>query len=496
MELYMRLLLPIVLSLLTSTASAAASFDRKAWQQDYSQLKSELVDRYANLAWKASDVGGIDLPALDRNTAAAVASANDDTQAADAIRAFIAGFHDGHLSELPYLAVATTPPIEPSRPALDPAAPIEGCAALGYASTGSVAFSLPLEGLPGFKLILDGLGSTFRAGTITRSGVTLGILRIQNFRARAFPAACLHAWADLRQAGRAITPDSMREAAELRWFHDMAAEIRALRHTGATALVVDIGNDSGGDDSGDWTPRLFTDRPVRSARLLMADASDAGRYFADEIRDINEALTATQSPDAKAALTDARSFFSQQTAAIGEHRCDLSWVWREQRAWSPTNCNRLLSAGYAGGYSAGLARNALGDSKAATALSSASTVQSFVGSWTGPTYVLADQRSYSSAEMFAAVMQDNRIAKLVGNRTGGDGCGFMTKSDPIILRHSRLRFRVPNCMRLRAKGTNEEAGIVPDISVLPTEGESERARAERALLAITNDLAGASRKPH
>ncbi|CDG39692.1 hypothetical protein ASAP_1647 [Asaia bogorensis] len=390
----------------------------------------------------------------------------------------------------------TTPPIEPSRPALDPAAPIGGCAALGYASTGSVAFSLPLEGLPGFKLILDGLGSTFRAGTITRSGVTLGILRIQNFRARAFPAACLHAWAELRQAGKAITTDSMREAAELRWFHDMAAEIRALRHTGATALVVDIGNDSGGDDSGDWTPRLFTNRPVRSARLLMADASDAGRYFADEIRDINEALAATQSHDARAALKDARSFFYQQTAAIGEHRCDLSWVWREQRAWSPTNCNRLLSAGYAGGYSPGLARSALGDSKAAAALSSASTVQSFFGSWTGPTYVLADQRSYSSAEMFAAVMQDNRIAKLVGNRTGGDGCGFMTKNDPIILRHSRLRFRVPNCMRLRAKGTNEEAGIVPDISVPPTEGESERARAERALLAITNDLAGASRKPH
>ncbi|MFC0510605.1 S41 family peptidase [Asaia spathodeae] len=492
----MRLLLPIALSLLTSTASAAAPFDRKAWQQDYSQLKSELVDRYANLAWKASDAGGIDLPALDRNTEAAVASASDDTQAADAIRAFIAGFHDGHLSELPYLAVATTPSVEPGRHVLDPAAPIKGCAALGYASTGSVAFSLPLEGLPGFKLILDGLGSTFRAGTITRSGVMLGIIRIQNFRARAFPAACLHAWADLRQAGRAITRDSVHGAAELRWFQDMAAEIRTLRHTGATALVVDIGNDSGGDDSGDWTPRLFTERPVRSARLLMADASDAGRYFADEIRDINEALAATQSHDAKAALTDARSFFSQQTAAIGEHRCDLSWVWREQRAWSPTNCNRLLSAGYAGGYSAGLARSALGDSKAAAALSSASTVQSFFGSWTGPTYVLADQRSYSSAEMFAAVMQDNRIAKLVGNRTGGDGCGFMTKSDPIILRHSRLRFRVPNCMRLRAEGTNEEAGIVPDISVPPTEGESERARAERALLAIINDLAGASRKPH
>lgn len=91
--------------------------------------------------------------------------------------------------------------------------------------------------------------------------------------------------------------------------------------------------------------------------------------------------------------------------------------------------------------------------------------------------------------MFAAVMQDNHIAKLVGDRTGGDGCGFMTDGAPILLRHSRLRFRVPNCMRLRADGTNEEAGILPDLAVLPIEGESERARGERAILVIAEDLA-------
>ena len=104
----MRLPILMALSLLTT---AAAPFDRAAWQGDYAQLKGELVDRYANLAWKASGAGGVDLPALDRATTAALASASDAAQATDAIRAFIAGFPDGHLSELPYLAAASAPAV-------------------------------------------------------------------------------------------------------------------------------------------------------------------------------------------------------------------------------------------------------------------------------------------------------------------------------------------------------------------------------------------------
>ncbi|WP_420137093.1 S41 family peptidase [Sphingomonas sp.] len=492
----MRIAPLIILSWLTIAAPAAASFDRTAWQQDYGQLKGELVSRYANLAWKASGAGGIDLPALDRRTSAALASASNDTEAGDAIRAFIAAFHDGHLSEVPYLASATAPPVEPAKAALDPAQPVAGCAALGFASTGPVAFSLPLESLPGFKLISDGLSGTFRSGLVTRSGVTMGVLRIQNFRARVFPAACLHAWADLRRTGRTITAAGVRDATRLRWFKDLTAAIETLRQAGATALVIDIGNNSGGDDSGDWTPRLLTDRSVRSARLMMADAPVAARYFGDEVADIDQALVATSSRTAKAALAEARSFFSRQSTAIGQQRCDLSWVWQERRAWSLANCNRLLDAGYAGGFWAGLPPGAYGDGTAATVLSSASTVQQFYGAWTGPTYAIADKRSYSSAEMFAAVVQDNRIGKLVGERTGGDGCGFMTEDEPIVLRHSRLRFRLPNCMRLRADGTNEEAGISPDLLVLPTEGESDRARGERVLNVIAVDVHGASWKAH
>jgi hypothetical protein len=352
-----------------------------------------------------------------------------------------------------------------------------------------VAFSLPFERLAEFKLVSDGLGETFRTGLIRPApGVTLGLIHIQAFRARAFPATCLHAWSDLVTAGTPIGADAVRDAARGRWFSDLADAMERLRQGGATAMVIDIGNNGGGDDSGDWTSRLFTDRQVHSARLLMVDAPVAAGYFDEVLTDLGAAIDKRPGRAGVEALSEARVRFANLKGQIGRRGCDLSWVWREQRRWSLAACNRLVDAGYAGGASAGLPRGAYADKAVATSLSSASTVEAQFGIWTGPTYVLADKRSYSSAEMFAAVMRDNHIAKTVGTRTGGDGCGFMTNGPPVVLTHSRLRFRMPNCLRLRADGTNEQAGIEPDLPVPPTEGESDRARAARAASAIAADV--------
>ena len=109
--------------------------------------------------------------------------------------------------------------------------------------------------------------------------------------------------------------------------------------------------------------------------------------------------------------------------------------------------------------------------------------------WIGPVYVLTDGQTYSSAEMFAAVMQDNAIGQTVGVTTGGDGCGFMVDAVPPMLTHSRMSLRMPNCVRLRRDGRDEVSGIVPDIPVLPTQGEDSRQRAVRLLGLLAADNA-------
>src|SRR5690606_21579581 len=86
-----------------AVAAAAPGFDRAAWQGDYAALKRALERDYANLAWAGSPQGGADLPALDRQARRALAGAENDGQAEQAIRSFVAGFRDGHLSFLPRL---------------------------------------------------------------------------------------------------------------------------------------------------------------------------------------------------------------------------------------------------------------------------------------------------------------------------------------------------------------------------------------------------------
>ena len=67
-------------------------------------MKSELEKSYSNLAWFASAQSGVDLPALDRRTKAVLAQAHSDAEAHLAIRDFVTSLHDGHFSELPFLA--------------------------------------------------------------------------------------------------------------------------------------------------------------------------------------------------------------------------------------------------------------------------------------------------------------------------------------------------------------------------------------------------------
>jgi len=472
-----------------AVANTPPPYDPAAWRADFEQMKVELQARYVNLAWMGSYESGIDTPSLVRRTEVALNAARSDEEAREAFRAFVAGFHDGHLSELATLATSKSAPSpEPDRAELDPDDPVSGCAALGHASTANVAFSAPFESLPGVRLLGDGQDSIFRIGLSNVADKRIGLVRIQTFRARGFPQACRRAWVKAMAAGTPITRSAINKAAGRLWLQDLADQLRALKAAGAQAVIIDVGANPGGDDSGDWIPRLLTSKPIASSRLLVVDAPAGAVYLDEEIDDLTDALNAKPGPRAAADLQTALATFKDRKASVGTARCDLSWVWRTRRAWRDITCRRVIDAGYADGPLPGLPAHAYGDERTEQALAWSTAVQDLYGAWSGPTYVLTDRKSFSSAEMFAATMQNNGAAKVVGVRTGGDGCGFMGEVPPIILAHSRLRFRTPNCMRLCADGSNEVAGISPDLAVEPTEGESDRARAVRILQTVAADL--------
>ena len=76
-------------------------------------------------------------------------------------------------------------------------------------------------------------------------------------------------------------------------------------------------------------------------------------------------------------------------------------------------------------------------------------------------WILADRRTGSASEDFIAWLQQNRVARVLGETTAGAGCGYVDGGTRTPLRASPFDVRMPNCARF-PDGTNEIEGIVPD----------------------------------
>jgi len=98
-----------------------------------------------------------------------------------------------------------------------------------------------------------------------------------------------------------------------------------------------------------------------------------------------------------------------------------------------------------------------------------------------PLYVLVDRHTWSAAEYFAALLQDNRAAVVVGELTGGAGCGYTNDGIPTLLPNSGAKVRMPDCVRLRKDGSNEVAGVTPDVLVPWANWESPFTKADKML---------------
>lgn len=465
---------------------ATPAFDRSGWQADHAALKQILAHDYAHLAWVASPQGGVDLPALDASAQRALAEAHTDAQAAQALRTFLAGFHDGHLSLLDPLEQA---PSSPAPAAVDPRAlgAGAGCALLGVSDEGRHDFSLPLDTLPGYHPLNDVADPMLRAGTLSLpDGHTIGLLRLHEFDALRYPGVCHALWPQLRQADATA---EMRGTVGRSWVAAIAASLRRFQQDGVDAVLVDVGDNPGGDDSGDTLARLFTSQPVASAVLEVSQSAAGKPYLDEQYERLDDALR-HHHPNAAARrlLSTQRAAFQASRQAVAMPPCDLSWAWHTQQAWDAAPCRRLVAAGTSGGPLPSPAVDTLDDFLIAHRLDWAQDLRGHWGAWNGPVYVLTNGKTASSAEMFAARMQDNHMARIVGTHSGGYGCGFMSADAPPELPHSHLRVRVPNCVRLRADGSDEVAGITPDLPVIPRSGESARARAQRVVDTLASDI--------
>ena len=308
----------------------------------------------------------------------------------------------------------------------------------------------------------------------------VGVVRIGVFQPHGYPELCLSALRALAIPANQPCDDSCQDKI-ITWAYrrlgaSLEERLKQVRSAGAEVLLVDITNNGGGSEWTEAAARMVSPRPLTSESLGFARGkhwSKQWRGLADRLRKYAEGASAE---DRKRLLAWA----SQAEAAARE----------AEAACTDANgsCSNIAKAGYSTGLVGGVPSGSF-DGKA-WGVHVFNPAQHYYrdGIWSGPLIVLVDQETWSAAEQFAAVLQDNRAAVILGARTGGAGCGYTWGGHPTTLKNSGAILRLPDCVRFRADGSNEVRGIIPDelVGIRSTDGAGFSARlvAERLPAAI------------
>jgi hypothetical protein len=492
--------LPALLIVLLTGAGLwlrAGEAERAGWRADLADLENHVSRSYANLEWFVSR-GQVDPRALHDSTAAALERARTSRDARHALQAFAAAFNDGHFRlSRPTPAVITAAVRLWDRRGTPPAADWDeerACRALGYSSDDR-EFGLPFDQLEGF-IPLVGAGD-FPAGIIPLGGGRrAGVLRISLFSTYAHRSACAAAWHRVRDTLTAPCGDTCAAAvdsiADLIVLDRLTARARGLASAGADLLVVDLTGNGGGEDIVDPMARILTPVRLRGGPGQVLRHPHAVGQLESSRAALAADLARTDLPDAQRSLLDTALVRLDSLIAEARRPCDWSGIWHDGA--QAARCSMLATGGI---YSTGLldyaAPGSLDGLASRDVLFHASRYRFEEGAWAGPLVVLVDHRTASAAEGFAAILRDNGAATIIGERTYGAGCGYTDGGIQHTLPHTGLEVHLPDCVRSRADGANEVAGVTPDVVVPWREADdgAVRARRVRDLLA-TRPTAGAT----
>jgi hypothetical protein len=458
----------------------APPFDPQPWLADLQQIQEALAEKYANLEWQVLE-RETDLAGLFAQTERAVRDAHSEEGAKAAIRDLIRQLHDGHVE------VWWPDRQEASRQAAQPQSPADTCRSLGYDASRS-GHALATR-LPGYQPLDDAVAPELPAGLVWVAGQRIGVVRIGLFSPDGFPQLCESMLQQL-----SITPgtrcdskcaDRIEDAAYLRMSSELAARVHELRKRGATVLLVDLTGNGGGSEWAEAAARMLSPIRLRSERLAFV----RGEHWVDHWRSLAQQLrhAAQDAPEDREQLLRwaAQVDQAQQVAATP---CLSAPFWSGQRP----ACRWLGQAFYATGLLAEGDAAVLRRKSWGPLVFSPAEFAFEERVWNGPLLVLMDGGTGSAAAQFAAVLQDNKAAVLLGSPAAG-GCGHTNGGTPTALTHTGGTFSVPDCVRIRLDGSNEMMGIDPDILIgfRPTDGLHREAL--RVAAVLTQGVAAALR---
>ncbi len=449
-------------------------FDPKPWLDDLAQMREAMAARYANLEWAVSDRGA-DLDDYFARARKRIENAQDDGSARAAFDGLIRRLGDGHV-EIEWPA----PPSPQARTAPDI------CADAGFDSAKSAT---PLAArAQGYVPVA---ANTFQAGVIAIGRHRVGILKIGIFSPEGTPLLCRDAMAALTIAPGAPCPDDCIDRigkwADARMTQDFIAQIVALEHAGIDTLLIDVAGNGGGSEWAEAAARMVTAIRLKAERMDFVRGAQWTKEFADAEMMLRDAAKTAAPRDRTFLLSLADR--AKEKRSIAETQCDSAPLWKGRKS----GCAWLGEGFYATGMIDSADPERLRGKPWAASVFTPMEYPYREGVWRGPLIVLVDGESWSATEEFAATLQDNRAALIMGEATGGAGCGHTDGSAPVVLGHSGGRLSLPDCARIRADGTNEVRGVEPDLAIGWGRHDGPRLRAAAFLAKLPEAIARAQR---
>lgn len=454
----------------TPAMAQEAPYDAAGWKADLAQVREAMTARYANLEW-AQTVREADLGAVFAAADLRLAGYQSDRQAREMFDGLTRYLGDGHVRfDWPAAGPSATP-APTTGPTAAPAAPAPPCARLipRAVKVGDTVAA----GLPGYSPLRTSQSAVFPAGLLTVDGRRVGVVRIAQFGPEIAPQVCALALAERSRDGACdeTCADGLYDDVHGRLTRAFADQLRALKAAGAEVLLVDLTGNHGGSDWAEALVRMVSGKRLRSTRVDVTRGEHWTATFDRDIARLEAELRDARGSD-RAVLNDLLEQVRARRADAATPCDGGPWLKGQRPA-----CPVLARGFFSGGLLAAADPKALAGKPWAGLAFSAMYYPYEEGVWSGPLIVAVDENTASAAEQFTAVLQDNQAATVVGTPTKGAGCGYTWGGDPVTLKHSGGVLRLPDCARFRADGTNEVAGISPDVlaGFHPNEGPKARA---------------------
>lgn len=473
---------------LLGVGCGAPDLDAGEWEQDLAALRAHVFSAYANLEWQL-DHRDVDLLVLDARVAAELAAAGSSAERAAALRSFLGAFDDPHVrihepsSGLAAWFAGDSAPGD-QEPLLWSADARDAMARLGH-DEDVHDFGIDVDELPAWQA-LPRDDSAFELGTARLAdGRRLGLLRIGSFDHSDFAQCAETAWRRLAP-GRSGALDEQGEidlwnAVSQAILEQLAERVIVLREQSIDVLVVDVTGNGGGTDWVDPAARMLSGQALQAPRTGLLRHPQTGRHAEAMATVVSADLARTNLPAADRILLQAVSAALARLVAQAADPCDLSTLL--ERTAAGRGCSLLVrEPTWASGMFPRLGPEQLVGLPSRTALFTPALWSYTEGLWAGPLIIVVDEASASATELFAAMLRDNNAAHIVGRHTLGAGFGYANGGLPLVLPNSGWTIMLPNGCRLRANGSNELAGITPDVYVQDLDNGQELSRAIKQAL--------------